>query len=183
MKKWLIGSLVGAIIVFLCQFLSWTVLQFHLNETKYTAQQDAVLSSLATNLKDEGVYLLPTVPPGTSMEAAQESGKQWDGKPMALITYVTSFKHSMTMPMIRGFLIDLFLVISAIYLFTRGGTASGASIFVASLVLGLFTWLWGPYTAHNWFQVPMEAIKPQLLDDLVAWGLVGIWLGWWLNRK
>ena len=183
MKKWLIGSLVGAILLFLWQFLSWTVLQTHLGESKYTSAQDSILSYLGGTLKESGSYLMPNVSPETSMSDAQKMAEQWDGKPSAIIIYNTSFKHEMTMPMIRGFLVDIFLVFTLIYVLTRGGVPKGLRVFAGSVAVGLMTFLVGPYTMHIWFQTPTEAYTGHLIDAIVSWGLVGIWLGWWLNRK
>lgn len=183
MKKWLIGSLVGAILVFAWQFLSWSMLGIHDGEAKYTASQDSIISYLSATLKEDGVYMLPTVPPGSSMEAGQELGEKMHGKPWATVMYKNAYNHDMVRPMIRGFLIDLFLVFTLIYVLTRAGTPSSMRIFAGSVAVGLFTWLLGPYTAHNWFQIPMEAATGHLIDAVVAWGAVGLWLGWWLNRK
>ena len=79
MKK-LIGSLVGAILVFAWQFLSWTMLKLHEKEAKYTSGQDSVLTYLSSALKEDGIYMLPTVPPGTPESEAMEMGKKMDGK-------------------------------------------------------------------------------------------------------
>jgi len=183
MKKWLIGSLVGAILVFAWQFLSWSMLGIHDGEAKYTSSQDSILNYLSSTLKEDGMYMLPTVPPGSSMEAGMELGEKMNGKPWATVMYKTAYSHSMTMPMVRGFLIDIFLVFTLIYMLTRAGTPTAMRIFAGSVATGLFCWLLGPYTAHNWFQTPMEATTGHLIDAVVAWGLVGLWLGWWLNRK
>jgi hypothetical protein len=183
MKKWLIGSLVGAILIFAWQFLSWTMLNVHIGEAKYTAAQDSIVNYLSSVLKEDGMYMLPTVPPGASMKEGEALGEKMNGKPWATVMYKTAYVNDMARPMIRGFLIDLFLVFSLIYILTRGGIPNAMRIFAGSVAVGLLTFLWGPYTAHNWFQVPMEAITGHLIDGLVAWGLVGIWLGWWLNRK
>ena len=183
MKKWLIGSLVGAILVFAWQFLSWTMLGIHDAEAKYTPAQDSIMNYLSSTLKEDGIYVLPTLPPGASMDEMEAHGEKMNGKPWATVTYKTAYVNGMTMPMVRGFLIDLFLVFSLIYILTRGGTPTGIRVIAGSVALGFFTWLWGPYTNHNWYQVPMDAITGHLIDALVAWGLVGIWLGWWLNRK
>ena len=50
MKKWLIGSFVGAILIFVWQFLSWTVFQLHEAEARYTPAQDSVLRYLNSHL-------------------------------------------------------------------------------------------------------------------------------------
>lgn len=183
MKKWLIGSLVGAILVFLWQFLSWSMLGIHDSEAKYTPAQDSIMSHLSSVIKEEGMYRLPTLPPGSSMDEWEPFSKEMNGKPFATIVYKSAYADGMTKPMIRGFLIDLVLVFLLIYILTRGATPKPIRVVAGSVAAGFFCWLLGPYTAHNWFQLPMEAITGHLIDALVAWGLVGLWLGWWLNRK
>jgi hypothetical protein len=89
----------------------------------------------------------------------------------------------MVMPMVRGFLVDWFLVFTLIYILTRGGIPTRIRTLAGSVAVGLFTFLSGPYTMHNWFQTPTEAYTGHLIDAFVAWGLAGIWLAWWLNRK
>jgi len=183
MKKWLIGSFVGAILVFLWQFLSWTVLQLHLGEAKYTPVQKEILNTLSTSLKEDGMYMLPTVPPGSSMEEGQKLGKEMNGQPWATVIYRSAYKNDMVMPMIRGFLVDWFLVFTLIYILTRGGTPTRIRTLAGSVAVGLFTFLAGPYTMHVWFQTLTETYTGHLIDAFVTWGLAGIWLGWWLNRK
>ena len=183
MKKWLIGSLVGAILVFLWQFLSWTILPFHSGEAKYTAAQNEILTSLSASLKEDGVYMLPNVQPDASMDEHEKLMKEAEGKPWATVIYRTTYKPDMVMQMIRGFLVDWFLVFTLIYILTRGGTPTRTRTLAGSVAVGLFTFLAGPYTMHNWFQTPNEAYTGHLIDAFVIWGLVGFWLGWWLNRK
>jgi len=182
MKKWFIGSLVGAILIFAWQFLSWTVLKMHEKEARYTTAQDSILSYLSGTLTEDGIYMLPTVPPGSSAKEGMELGKKMDGKPWATIMYKRAYDHDMVMPLVRGFLIDLFLVFCLIYILTRGGTPVGMRIFAGSVAVGLVTFLWGPYTMHNWFQTPSETLTGHLIDSLAGWGLAGLWLAWWLRR-
>ena len=182
MKKWLIGSFVGAVLIFVWQFLSWTVFQLHEAEARYTPAQDSILRYLNSQFSETGTYMLPTVPPGSSQEAAEELGKTMDGKPWVTLTYRSSYNHNMIRPMIRGFLVGLVLVFCLIYILTRGGTPRSLRVFAASIAMGLITFLWGPYNEHVWFQTPVADLYGPLIDSLVAWGLTGIWLGWWLNR-
>jgi hypothetical protein len=89
----------------------------------------------------------------------------------------------MAMPLIRCFLVDFFLVISLIYVLTRGGTPIARRAFSGAVALGLFAWVWTFYMGHIFFALPWSMILPELLDSVVAWGLCGLWVGWWLNRK
>ena len=183
MKKWFIGSIVGAILIFAWQGLSWMMLGIHDGAVKYHPAQDSIMSYLSSTIKEDGAYMLPTAKPGTSEKEKQDMMKQMEGKPWASIIYHSSFKSNMTMMMIRGFLVDIFLVMSLIYILTRGGTTPiPRRVFSGSVAFGLAFFLWGPYTGHVWYDLPWGMIKADLIDALVAWSLCGIWLGWWLNK-
>jgi hypothetical protein len=182
MKKWIVGSFVGAIIVFGWQFLSWNILGIHAAGTKYTTAQDTIISTLSSTLKEDGMYLVPNLEPGASMKAHQEFSKNMDGKPHAGIVYVHQYDSDMTKPIIRGFIVDLVLVILMISILVRGGLPSFMGIFTGCIAVGLFTFLWQPYMELNWFQIPWAAIQGHLVDAIVPWALCGLWLGWWLRR-
>jgi hypothetical protein len=183
MKKWLIGSIIGAILVFAWQGLSWTMLGIHNDAAKYHPAQDSIINYLSSTITEEGSYMIPGAKPGSTKKDHEDLMKQMEGKPWAFIIYHKSFSADMTMVMIRGFLVDIFLVISLIYILTRGSTPIPRRVFSGSVALGLFLFLWGPYTGHIWFNLPWGMIKGDLIDAIVAWSLCGIWLGWWLNRN
>jgi hypothetical protein len=182
MKKWLIGSLVGAIIVFAWSFFSWTISGLHDGEAKYLDTQDAVMQSLNENIKADGVYMLPSLPPGSSMEEMEAMGNAHAGKPWAMITYKTSYSNDMISPMIRGFLINLVVVLLLISILMKGGAPDMKGAIVGSVIIGIIGFLWGPYMQHNWFQTPWEAMTGHMVEAVVPWALCGAWLGWWLRR-
>lgn len=179
-KHWIIGSLVGAIIVFAWQALSWMMLGIHDNGMKYTPAQDQIMEVLSSNLTEEGLYMIPSAP---TKKEQEEKVKEMEGKPWASVIYHKKFHMAMAGPMIRGFLVNLFLVISLIYILTRGGVPIARRVFSGSVAMGLAFFLWGPYTGHIWFGLPWHMIKGDLIDSLAAWSLCGLWLGWWLNKK
>lgn len=87
MKKLLIGSLVGAILLFGWQSLSWTVFHIHEKAYQYTPSQDSLLSVISNTLKTEGQYMLPRTPPDAPREDMEKLGMQMEGKPWAVVTY------------------------------------------------------------------------------------------------
>lgn len=182
MKKWIIGSLVGAVIVFLWQFFSWTVSGIHDGEARYHPDQDKIMTAISSSLTEDGQYRMPNVPEGTPMEEHVKVLEQSEGKPFATIIFRKSYKPDMATPMIMGFVVDLILTILLISVLTKGGVPSFLGILTGSMAVGLFSFLWGPYMGHIWFQLPWETIQGHLVDSVVAWGLVGLWLGWWLRR-
>lgn len=184
MKKRIIAALVGGIIIFIWQASSWMFLGIHDNEVKYYPESNEVLQTLSKKLTEDGTYSLPSLPTEASQEEREKLMKDMQGKPAATITYIKSFESNMTRSMIRGYLVDVFLVFLLIYIITRGGaTPSFMRVIAASVSVGLFTWLYGPYMSHIWMLTPMSSIQGLLIDSIVAWGLCGVWLGWFLNRR
>ena len=182
MKKWIIGAFVGALILFAWQGTSWMVLQLHNDATKYHPAQDSIMSYLSTQFKEEGSYMLPTVKAGATNAEREECMKKAMGHPWAMIVYHPTMEDDMTRSFIRGFLVDFFLLICFIYMISRGGWPIPRRIFAASVTMGLFVFLIGPYTNHIFMSLPFSAIKADLIDYLVAWTLCGAWLAWWLKK-
>jgi hypothetical protein len=183
MKNRIIAALVGGIIIFLWQFLSWSAMGIHKGEMKYHPKQTEIMSTLSANITEDGVYMIPNLAPGSTRADEEKLMEEMKGKPTASVMYIKSYENNMVRSMIRGFLVDVFLVYLLIYIMTRGGTPPFVRVIAASVSTGLFTWLWGPYTAHIWFNYPWDAISGHLIDAIIAWGICGIWLGWYLNRR
>jgi hypothetical protein len=182
MKKWLLGSIVGAVLLFIWQFISWGVTGMHDGEYKYLPQQEQVMNTLTSVIKEDGQYMVPRDAPGASKEEHEKAMQEMVGKPWAVIMYKTSYENKMVSSMIRGFLVDLVIVLLLIYVLRRRNDLSLGSTYMATLAIGFIAWLWHPYTEHIWFQTPVAIITGALLDWIVAYSIVGLWLGYWLKR-
>jgi hypothetical protein len=183
MKKLIIGSLVGAILLFGWQTLSWTMLHIHDKAYKYTPSQDSLLATITNTLHAEGQYMLPRVADNASQEDMEKLGKQMDGKPWAVVTLHNAYKYDMVMPIVRGFLIALvcmLLVCQVIQKFTR---QTFGSVFVTVMTFALVSFLYVSYNGHNWFKTPWDVLNGELIDTVAGWGLSGLWLGWWYGKK
>lgn len=178
MKKLLVASIVGGIIIFFWQFLSWTLLNLHRPMQQYTPNQDKIMEFLEQNL-EEGFYYLPGTPDGASQEEQQKLMESSMGKPWAQIYYHKSMDASMGMSMARGAVADILAVLLLTWMLLKMGNASFQTIFLSSVAVGLIGYIIGDYTQSVWFQVKTI---PDLIDAIVQWGLVGLWLGWWLRR-
>ena len=179
MKKQLIATLVGALLLFVWQFLSWAPLNIHGSEFTYTANQDKILDVLSQNL-EEGQYMLPTAPPNSTPEQYQAVMDNSAGKPWAVISYHKSMDTGMGMNMLRGFVIDLISIFLLVWLLMQFANLQFKSILLTSLAVGGIGYLTIPYLNTIWFD---ESSIGYLIDTLVQWGLVGTWLGWWLTKK
>lgn len=178
MKKTIIGVLVGALILFIWQFISWGAVNLHSDMQQHTPKQTEILKYLGDNL-EEGFYMLPVSPPGTSSEDMQKQMEESNGKPWAQIYYHKAMDTSMGMNLIRGFVVDLLAVFLLVFLLQKMGNASFQTIILCSLSVGLIGYLSVTYVNAIWFQTKTLA---DLLDAVVSWGLIGLWLGFWLRR-
>lgn len=59
--------------------------------------------------------------------------------------------------------------------------ASFSTIITSALVVGLIVFLNAPYTGAIWYE--SFDIWAYLADAIVSWGLVGLWLAWWMRRE
>ena len=181
MKKMIIGSLAGGIILFMWQFLSWTALELHRPAQDFTSKQDSILSFLSSNLEKEGGYYLPSAPAGTSFEEMEKLAATSIGKPWATIQYHSKLEYNMGLNMARALAVNILLAWMLCWVLGKFAKNDFATTFFTSLVVGIIVYLNGPYTGHVWYQI--FDIRAYLIDAIAMWGLTGIWLGWWLNRK
>lgn len=176
MKKLIIGALVGAIFLFVWQFVSWSFMRT--SQLQYTAEQDAILECLDGKLQP-GQYFLPTVPAGTSFEEHEKLIEPYIGGNWAQINYRNDLSMSMGSNMLRGFVVDFVAVFLLCWLFGKIADLDMKTAVLGSIAVGVIGYLTINYLNSIWFET--NSI-PDLIDAIVPWALTGAWLGWWLNR-
>ena len=173
----LIGALVGGLIIFLWQFVSWSFSGLHDSQMQYTPEQEVVLEAMS-NL-EEGSYFMPALPKSATSEESAEFMKEIEGKPWATVSYHKEYKNNMPMNMIRGFVADFIAVFFLCWILLQFADLNFRKSLLASLAVGLIGFLTYNYINSIWFE---GNTIPDLVDVIVNWGLVGVWLGWWLKR-
>ncbi len=178
MKKNIIGAIVGGMIIFFWQFLSFTVLDMHGNANSYTPNQDSVLQYLGEHLK-EGQYFLPRAVPGASSEEMEKAMP--NGTPWAVVSYHQSYKAQMGMEIGRSLATDIVMVFLLCWVLSKFHRARFGNIFIACLCVGLIIFFNVPYTYHIFYQT--FDMMAYFYDAIISFGICGIWLGWWLPKK
>lgn len=181
MKQTIIGTLVGGLLLFIWQFLSWAILDLHRPAQDYTPKQDSILSYLNQHLEKEGGYFLPTVPKGSSADEMQALEKEMTGKPWATIQYHSSYDANMTSNMVRALAVNIVILMLLLRIIQKLTTQTFMEIFALCFLTGIIVFLNTAYTSHIWYK--LFDIRAFLIDSLVMWPLVGLWLGWWMGRK
>lgn len=180
MKKLIIGALVGGILVFAWQSLSWTMLHLHNDEVRMAPNQDQILSSLSSQLTEDGQYFIPTIDPKASKEEREKFMTDMEGKPWALVSYHKAFESDMVMNMVRGVLAAIVAAFLVCWVIMKNTNRTFGTTLASTLFIGIAGFLFIPYSGSIWMEVPGAVTN--FIDVLVSWGLCGIWLGWWLNR-
>jgi hypothetical protein len=181
MKKLIIGSLVGGIILFIWQFLSWTVFNLHYSGNQYTPKQDAILKVLSSELDKDGQYYMPNLPPDATREQHEQAMKECIGKPYAVINYHQAMQMNMTTNMIHGLIVDILMAALFITLVTRMSNLNFTRVLVSSLFVGLIAFFSVPYTYHIWYT--QWDLLAYFIDMLVSWGLCGVWIGYYYGKR
>ncbi len=181
MKKLVIGALVGGILVFIWQTLSWTALMLHSKEYQKAPGEEAIMSALNGQLKETGQYYLPGVDENASSEERQKLMDAIKGKPWAVVSYHQAYNANMVTNIIRGLLVDIVAVYFVCWILAGNTNRSFSRIFISTLLIGVIGYLFIPYSMQIWFETPGSITN--FVDTLISWGLCGAWLGWWLNRK
>jgi hypothetical protein len=181
MKKVLIGAIVGGLIIFIWQFLSFALINFHKPAQQYTEKQDAIMNFLNSQQLAEGGYIIPSLPDNATMDDHEQLMKTAEGKPWVNIQYHNSLKTNMVMNMIRGFITNIIIIFLFCWLIQRMAAPRFGTIVTSALVVGLIVFLNAPYTGYIWYQ--NFDLWAHLADAVVSWGLTGLWLAWWLRRE
>ncbi len=180
MKRPLIASLVGGLILFFWQFLSFGPLNVHGTENTYSPNQDKIIAALAENLTEGGEYFIPAAPPGASAEEVQKVQENAKGKPWARINYRPAFEMNFGMNLFRGFTIDWLSVGLLVWLLMQMTHLNMKTALLSSLAVGAIGYMTIPYLNSVWYQTNTLGY---IVDWAVQWGIVGAWLGWYLPEK
>lgn len=181
MKKMIIASIVGGIIIFLWQFVSYAGANLHKDAVRYTDKEQNILAFLESQGLPEGGYMLPNTPPGATMDEQQAIWDKMEGNPWVSIQYHKKFEGGMTMNMIRGLISNFIIIYLFCWILMKIPSLNFRTTLIASLGLGMIVFLNSYYANYIWYK--NFDIRANLIDSIVAWGLVGLWLGFYLTRK
>lgn len=184
MKTLAIASFVGALILFIFLALAHTVMPVHSGDFKYTPAQDSILKVLNNSNLEDGYYFVPFSPADASSEEKMKMMEKSMGKPGALINYYSKVSGGDAMTFIMSFIYNLIAVL--IICIALAAASSKLNSFTQRLwfvmLFAFFAIFSDIMLQHNWVGIPMHFIMGQIIDQIVGYLLVGLWLAWYYGR-
>lgn len=171
MKRKLLFSLIGAIVIFSWQFLTYALPNFHKSAAAYTSAQDSILNMCEKQGLREGMYFLGQPDPSLSQAEQQALMEKMEGKPWAVINYHETNSMSMAMNMTRGFLVCLVISFLLFWLFLQQKDPTLKNRMILSLAVGIIGFFFVPYTNFIWYKAP--DIFAHFADGIVPWLILG----------
>ncbi len=169
MKTLAIATIVGTLILYIFLAIVHTVLAsvIHGSDFKYTPAQDNILNTLSSSNLEDGAYQM----------------KDRMGKPWAFVVYHNQLTYGMSMyimSFIYNLIAVLILCIALAAAIDRLNSFGQRLWFV--MLFPLFVLFSQVMMSYNWDGFPMHFLKGQIIDIVVGYLLVGIWLAWYYGR-
>jgi len=185
MKTLTIATLVGTIILYIFLAIVHTVLNpmIHEGDFKYTANQDNILAALTSANLENGLYMIPSVPPGSPMEDHEKYMTERMGKPWGYVIYNGEMTYGASL-FIMSFvynLITVLIVCIALAAASNRLTSFGQRLWFVML-FALFVIFANIMSSYNWYQFPMHFLKGEIIDIVGGMFCVGLWLAWYYGR-
>src|SRR6185369_15984690 len=133
-----------------------------------------------------GLYLLPSLPPGSGHEEMEKFMTDRTGKPWAFILYNHEMMGmaSFPMQMVMGFIYNLITVLVVCIALAAASsrlTSFGQRLWFVML-FALFAIFSNLMPRYNWYHFPMHFIKGEIIDLVGGAFFLGLWLAWYYGR-
>jgi len=163
MKKLVMASIGGGVILFFWGFISWTVLSWHKDTSLSFDNEAAVAQSIVQNAPQAGIYFLPF------------NEKDFvDGGPSVFAAIAPQYHLDMGSTLsigLLGYIVSALLVCLALNM-CRGLNYAQRLKFV--LLLGLIIGLVGHFPYWNWMNFSTPYTLVMILDSVLGWLLAGL---------
>ena len=171
MKRKLLFSLIGAIVIFVWQFLSYAMPNFHKSASAYTPAQDSILNTLAKHGIKEGMYVLGHPDPALSQAEQKAAMEKMEGKPWAILNYHETNSMSMAMNMARGFMVCFVIAFMFFWILLQQKYPTLTNSLLVALAIGMIGFFFEPYTNFIWYKAP--DIFAHFADAIFPWLILG----------
>ncbi len=184
MKHLAIASIVGSIILYIFLALAHMALHLHDSDYYYTPAQDSILKVLSSTLTEDGMYMLPYVPKGASEDQMKSMMNYiMEGNPVAMLSYQAKSEYNMMMYLMSFFynFISVLIICIALAAASSSLKSFGQRLWFVML-FAAFVIFSDVMMRYNWEGFPMQYLTGIILDTVIGYFLVGVWLAWYYGK-
>ena len=176
MKRTVITVVLGTLILFIWNAVSWMVLPFHAQSMQTIPETAINTNTLKEQLTEDGVYHYPGLPENESEAAYQEIEEKLTAGPRITMMVYKSGSTSFFDPMnfVWNLIFNLITVILLMGIVKRLGNHSTRNILWTTIATGLIIGFMSDLPTMNWFMFPLEYTMANILDYLVMMTLLGL---------
>ncbi len=186
LKRFILSAMVGTLILFAWNMVSWLVLPFHSNSLRNIPDSALDVMVLKEHLKEDGVYHYPGLPEDSSSESwAVMEEKVKTGPRITLMVY-KSGETSLFSPIsfLVGLVFNSLSVLLLMFILSNMSNRGRWRVVTVSIAVGLFVSFIKDFPQMVWYLFPLPYTLVEVADTLVATLLLGLFLGHFLfNEK
>lgn len=161
--------MVGAIILFVWNAISWMALPFHNDSLKTIPEAAIDFQGMQAQLQEDGIYHYP------SFDTESMSEKLASGPRIPFLVYIDGPTEIFDPAVFaKSFIMNL---VSSILLFTllaKMSDTSRSNIIAMSLVAGLLIGFVSDLPQMNWYMFPLSYTLINVFDHIIGFSLMGI---------
>ncbi len=183
-KKLVVASLLGGVVLFIWSALSWMVFGFQEANLNHFTDEDAITEAIRSQAPASGMYILPGYPehrPGASAEEIRMAEDIMKERmlqgPHIFASVRLTGTDSLTPFMVRGFIINVISVFLVALMVWKIRTISFVGKVAFTVVFALAASAAIHLQYWNWWSFSTGYITTSIIDMAIGWFLVGLVLG------
>ena len=175
MKPFVLSTVVGGLVLFFWQFLSFAAINLHGPAQEYTPLDREILAHLDALNLEQGMYALGSPSPEERADPeglGAEYMARMEGQPYGVLNYQHEWRGDMTPNLIRSMFMNLLAAALISWLLSQAKHPTILKCALFSIAIGFAGFIFYPYSNFIWFKNP--DIVAHLIDAIVPFALVGV---------
>ena len=175
MIRFFITAMLGALLFFIWNAISWMGLPFHGNSLQ-TLPESFITS--ATSNMPSGIYHYP------GFDTPNMAEKVAQGPRVPFMVYISG-STSLFDPMsfLTNFLYNLITAVFLLIILMKQQVKSTGAMFSTAILIGLIISFASDFPQMNWYMFPFDYTLINVFDHLIGFGLVGLLFSWRIQRQ
>lgn len=178
-KKFIGTLVIGTLIFFIWNAISWMALPFHSNSFSTIPEQAIDFDKLKAALPADGVYHFPGYPDTDDAENVKAVEQRMANGPRVALMVYKEGGSSLFDPQqfIWGLLINLATVLLLYYVVSGFAIRTSKTMMAACLFIGLIISFVSDLSLMNWYFYPLDFTIANIIDHIVPFLLIGLLFG------